>query len=523
MIFNSASLVKAFERDEFVPYFQPLLELRTGKLAGFEVLARWNHGEFGTILPDDFIPILERNGLIDMLTHAILSKAFATRAILGSPLTLAINISPTQLLDCSLPERIAKLASSSGFELNRLTVEITESALLEDPGTAKAAALELKALDCCLALDDFGTGYSSLKHLLALPFDEIKVDPGFVNSMAVNRDSRKVVASVVGLGQSLGMTTVAEGVETREQADMLLRLGCDLAQGWLYGKAVSGGDLEATIAALSAQASPLSPVAYGDSLVSQDALPIQRLAQLQAIYDGTPVGLCFLDKNLRYLSLNRCLAEYNGIPAAAHLGRTPADILPHFFPKIEPFIRRALGGEPILNLEIQKPPRIPGGHGQTLLISYQPVRDEAEEVLGVSVAIVDITETKRVQRALRDSEDHLRHMIELSPHIPWVLNAKGEVIEASPRWEIITGQSRDDALGDGWLQMLHPDDLGHTILAVHSAVANGRPIDIVYRVYNPRGEYVEMRSRGNPRFGPSGEVVCIYGLVEEVSDPHDFE
>jgi len=120
------------------------------------------------------------------------------------------------------------VAAEGCFPLHRLTIEITESALVDDLERAEAAARALKALQCKLSLDDFGTGYSSLKHLHALPFSELKVDRNFVNSMTEKRESRKIVAAVVGLGQSLGLTTVAEGVETQEQANMLLWLGCDL-------------------------------------------------------------------------------------------------------------------------------------------------------------------------------------------------------------------------------------------------------------------------------------------------------
>ena len=131
--------------------------------------------------------------------------------------------------------------------------------------------------------------------------------------------------------------------------------------------------------------------------------------------------------------------------------RAVAEVIPHVFPMVEPFIQRALDGEPVIGVEVQKP-STHRGEGETLLLSYQPARDEGGEVLGVSVAIMDITGRKRTEAALKESEDHYRHMFELNPHVPWVLNEKGEVIEASPNWEAYTGQTDEEALGNGWTE-----------------------------------------------------------------------
>lgn len=516
MVLAEADLHRAIAEDELRPAFQPLIEMRTGQLSGFEVLARWNHRELGEIAPDEFIPEFERSGLIDDLSRILLEKAFAVPLFRERNLGLAINISPHQLLESKLAERLAEVASRFIFPLDRLTIEITESALLDDLDRAEAVARELKSLECRLALDDFGTGYSSLRHLHALPFDELKIDRSFVSSVIEKRESRKIVAAVVGLGNSLGLTTVAEGVETEEQANMLVWLGCDLGQGWLYGRPAPARDLPQVVAAIKPIESAVLPMFSGDgTLTSLAAQPAERLSQLQAVYDGAPVGLCFLDRKMRYVSLNRRLAQLNGVPAIDHIGKSVAEVIPHVFPMVEPFIQRALDGEPVIGVEVHKP-GTHRGEGDTLLISYQPARDEGGEVLGVSVAIMDITGRKRTEAALKESEDHYRHMFELNPHVLWVLNDKGEVIEASPNWEAYTGQTDDEALGNGWMKMLHPDDVEPTLMAIEHTLKTGDPIDVEYRVRAPGGEWRWMRSRGAPRFLPSGKVVGVYGVVEEV-------
>jgi PAS domain S-box-containing protein len=517
MVSLEAEILRAFGEGEFFAVFQPLVELRSGRLIGFEALARWRHKTLGDIAPDGFIPLLEKNGLVDRLSLFILEEALASPAFKDNTLTLSINMSPLQLLNYQSSERLQAAAGKNGFDLSRLTVEITESALFDDLERAQTVAYQLKQMNCKIALDDFGTGYSSLKHLQALPFDELKVDRSFVRSMTEKRDSRKIVAAVLGLGQSLGLTTVAEGVETQQQADMLLWLGCDVGQGWLFSKPCPIDELPGMAAMSWPGASVVMAMPLGaDSITRPDVTPEQRLAQLQAFYEGVPVGLCFLDREMRYVSLNRRFSEISGVPAADHLGRTVAEVVPHVFPFVEPHIRRALQGEPVRGVEVTKPPRDGQPEPQTILLSYQPARDEAGEVLGVCVAVMDVTETRRTEEALKETESHYRHMMRLGPHIPWVLNARGEVIDAGPRWLDLTGQEEHEALGNGWLKMLHPDEVGPTQEAIQNTLRTGTPLDIEYRIQRPGGEWTSMRTRGAPRYGPAGDVTHVYGVVEEV-------
>jgi len=391
MLVNLTDVRRAIECESTVPCFQPIVGLRTGRLAGFEVLARWEHPDYGLILPENFISLAEQNGLIEQLTAQILSKSFYSTALLPEPLFLAVNISPIQLHCLNLPQQIQEAAHDSGFPLRQLTVEVTESALVDNLEHARKIAIQLRDMGCQLALDDFGTGYSSLRHLRALPFNKLKIDRSFVESLTYERESRKIVAAVVGLGYSLDMISVAEGVETEKQADMLRWLGCELGQGWFFGSPLPAEFIPDMIVAAPRTLS--TPRSVGSMTVSGlDALPAQRLAQLQAIYDGAPVGLCFLDKNLRYVSLNQRLANMNGAPVEAHLGKPIDEMIPDLFPTVEPYLRRALSGEVIPKVEAPRPSIRPGQPERTILLSYHPALDETGDVIGISVAVVDVTE-----------------------------------------------------------------------------------------------------------------------------------
>jgi PAS domain S-box-containing protein len=403
----------ALEYDEVIPVYQPFFELRTGRLVGFEVLARLAHSQLGLVLPEKFISLAEENGLMGELMGQMLRKIFRAAPAIPAPLVLAVNVSPIQLRDLGLASQIRDAAEKAGFPLQRLIVEITESAFLNNVERAQTITRELKAMGCMLALDDFGTGYSSLGHLQALPFDHLKIDGSFVKSMTNTRGSRKIVGAIIGLGRSLGLTIVAEGVETEEQADLLLCLGCDLVQGWLYGRPVPAEAIPSTIAMPPRRVSTGgAPPVHGMTVSSLEALPAERLAQLQAIYDGAPVGLCFLDGTFRYVSLNKKLAQMNGASVASHLGRTVKEMFPEQFPSYEPYLLSALQGHAITGVEIAHSRFKAGEPDRTTLVSYQPAWDEADEVIGISVSVLDITEQKRTEESLRESEDRERLMVQ---------------------------------------------------------------------------------------------------------------
>ncbi|WP_417611836.1 putative bifunctional diguanylate cyclase/phosphodiesterase [Parasphingorhabdus sp.] len=224
---------------EFFPYFEPQIDLLTGKLTGFETLARWESPTQGSISPEIFIPIAEETGMIGDLSIQIMRLALNQAKNWHPSLSLAINISPIQLLDPWLAQKIVKLLLETGFPPNRLEIEITESALFDNLSLAQSIVGSLKNQGIKIALDDFGIGHSSLAHLRALPFDRIKIDRSFVASILENAESQAIVRAINGLGESLGMPITAEGIEDQETEAALRTIGCAKGQGWLYGLPLS--------------------------------------------------------------------------------------------------------------------------------------------------------------------------------------------------------------------------------------------------------------------------------------------
>jgi PAS domain S-box-containing protein len=524
MLANLSQVAGAIAGDEVVPFFQPLVDLRSGMLRGFELLARWQRSPQEATLPANFIRLAEESGLIEALTDQVFRKGFRAAATLPAPLTLSVNISPIQLYDSTLPAKLQALSTETGFLLERLIIEITESALMQDLAEVYAIAAQLKAMGCKLALDDFGTGFSSLRHLQSLPFDELKIDRSFVCEMTKKRESRKIVAAIIGLGHSLGLATVAEGVETEEQAHMLLWLGCELGQGWRYGHAEPAEQLPAIVAA-EPQASIPELSTPGDEWASSnlEALPTLQLAQLQAIYDGAPVGLCFLDRKLRYVSLNRRLAELNGLSVKAHLGRSIQELFPGWFPVVEPYLLRALQGEAIAAIEFTRPSANPGEADRTLQASYQPARDEADEVIGVSVSLLDLTDNKLAEDPSDAAPGAEAGAMEEGPGLPLALKAEGNDAQSSSQWVRTTLLGKERTRNLRWLEALHADDLENTVTIMKEAMRSGRSIEIKYRVQGVDGEWRWMSSTGSPRFNATGEIIRWYGNVEDINDRQQGE
>lgn len=223
-------------KGEFVPYFEKQIDLTTGRIHGFEMLARWEQPGGGVVSPDKFIPIAEETGMIGDLSMSVMRQAFVEARNWDPALTISVNISPGQLKDPWLAQKIVKLLAETAFPAQRLEVEITESSLFENLALAQSIVGSLKNQGIKLALDDFGTGYSSLAHLRALPFDRIKIDKSFVTSIIDNAESAAIVNAITRLGDSLGLPVTAEGIEDEAIEERLRQLGCHKGQGWLYGR-----------------------------------------------------------------------------------------------------------------------------------------------------------------------------------------------------------------------------------------------------------------------------------------------
>jgi len=237
-------LRKALPAGEFELYYQPVVNLQSGSISGFEALIRWNHPVRGLISPATFIPLAEETGFIIPLGEWVIRQACLTAAEWPEHLHVAVNISASQFRSAGLMQVIVSALAASRLKPTRLEIEITETVLLQDKETTLAILHQLRALGVRIAMDDFGTGYSSLTYLQSFPFDKIKIDRSFVKDITENAGSLNIVRAVAALANGMGMTATAEGVETPEQLDRITAEGCTEMQGYLFSRPLPAADIE---------------------------------------------------------------------------------------------------------------------------------------------------------------------------------------------------------------------------------------------------------------------------------------
>ena len=244
----------ALATEQFDLHFQPLVDLRTGQVVCCEALLRWTHPERGAVPPAVFIPVAEETGLIVPIGEWVLHRACAEAARWPKGIRVAVNLSPVQFRDHSLALQVVVALAKSGLPAEQLELELTERVLLEESDHTLATMEQLCNIGVAMSLDDFGTGYSSLNYLRKFPFHKIKIDQSFIRDLGDGPDAHAIIGTIAGLGAALSKTVVAEGIETKEQMQLVSALGCHEGQGWLFGRPMNGQAIRARLETEAAQA-----------------------------------------------------------------------------------------------------------------------------------------------------------------------------------------------------------------------------------------------------------------------------
>lgn len=497
-------LLAAAEASQFVPAFQPFVDLETHKTIGFEVLARWMHPDLGVIGPDVFIPKAEIAGVINSITLQVMEKACREFRQAKNDLTLALNLSPVQFRNAEIVSPICKIVADAGLLPSQIEIELTESALIEDIETAQEVANRFKVEGFLLSLDDFGTGFSSLTRLHALPFNTLKIDKQFVGNMENSPPSRRIVSSVIDLGQSLGMSVVAEGIETAHQLNLLQRMGCNVGQGFYLGRPSIGTlptDLRYPLGCTSKRSSAASRY--------------QRMFHSQAIYEHSPSALALLDADGRLLRMNDQFAHIMHFVGNQAIGSRLAE---HFddknCSKITQILSHLKRGRQIRQQELHV-----HRSGKTYVVNCTHVRDDDGDFIGFSLALTDISRLRQVEEVLKADEGYARLLgTEQRLHIIWAANEAGTVEYLGPTLTATESVSMEDRIKD-WYARMHPDDHIRVRKKWLEWLPSQKPFEEHFRVLDASGHWRLVRSTAKPSFNEHGRAESWIGLMTDVADP----
>ena len=384
-----AELRQAVADKSFAVYYQPIFDLQTGRLAAAEALVRWDHPERGIVAPADFIPLAEETGLIVPLGRSVLMEACAQAVAWSAqnpdhePLVVGVNLSPRQFLDPGLIEDVCAALSDSGLPAERLSLEITETAMISDIAAATRKLRRLRQLGVWIALDDFGTGHSSLSHLRSLPVTHLKIARPFVERMETDSKDLALVRGIIAMTHGLDQRVIAEGVETAGQRELLRSLGCDLGQGFLYSRPMPAHELGAALAESAAKPGRTAPREVARSL--GHARLISHLPDLT---------IMLFDREMRFVAADGSALEGLGWPRDELEGKRVREVLP---------ADAAEGLELILEAVLSGRRRSfewasASGNG-TLDVEAEPIRDGVEGITGAVLVAREQTEARPMREA----------------------------------------------------------------------------------------------------------------------------
>ena len=247
---DKESYTKALVNGEFTLFYQPIVELASRKIKGFEALIRWNHPSKGILLPDEFLRELTNDGLMQELTDFVIKTAIKQISVFyknGQRFTMAVNITASTLLDLTLPDKISEICRQNELPTESLILEVTETEAMKDVTRTMDVLLRMRLRNIGVSIDDFGTGHSSLRELQRMPFSELKIDKSFISDAVRNRESQVISQSIIDLGHNLGLKVIAEGIENHETMDLLVKMGCDLGQGFAIGHPMKSSNIDSWI------------------------------------------------------------------------------------------------------------------------------------------------------------------------------------------------------------------------------------------------------------------------------------
>jgi diguanylate cyclase (GGDEF)-like protein/PAS domain S-box-containing protein len=511
------NLRRAMEQKEFQLYYQPKLNLTSGKISGVEALIRWRHPEKGLISPIEFIPLAEETGLIIPIgewvlrTACLQNKAWQEAGL--APLVMSVNLSVRQLYQSNLVAMVRKVLKETGLAPEYLELEITESMLMDTEQGYKVLK-ELKNIGVQISLDDFGTGYSSLRYLKEFPIDKVKIDQSFVRNCTVDSSDATIVKTIIAMAHQLKLEVIAEGVESKDHLVFLQRNLCNEAQGYLFSKPLPSKEFVQKMDEIEQIISQIGiPKELSNQKWMEEALTVARQELMDTIRQQQGMIFKFVKKDGKFIH-TLCDGELMyrmGLVPEQIIGRELSDfILDCDAEKKIPFYQKAWEGEEDVSYE--------GVVNDIYYISsLRPVR-RGGKIVEVIGSCIDITERKQMEEALKLSESNYRFITENMSDLVGVWDAHARVTYASPSHKVVLGFSPEDYEGQFGYRWVHPDDIPPLEEHFLRMVSTKMPSQVEFRAKHANGEWIYLDTQATPVLGENDEVEQFIVVARDISE-----
>ncbi|MCM3569336.1 EAL domain-containing protein [Neobacillus mesonae] len=498
-------LKRALEQEEFRLYYQPKVNLGTGKIEGMEALIRWEHPDKGLVPPIEFISFAEETGLIIPMGEWVLRTACSqTKKWLKaglSPMVMSVNLSVRQLYQPNLVERVNQILKESELDPKYLELEITESMMMDQEHTLDILK-GLKRLGVQISLDDFGTGYSSLHYLHEFPIDKIKIDQSFIRKCTANPENAAIVKSIITMARGLKMIVVAEGIETKDNLIFLQNHSCQLGQGYFFSMPLPAEELIPYFVQIE-QIVPqegISPKTYNEMLMQQALESTrQELHTIMKQQQGMTFKVIKEKERFIYTLCDGRLMQRMGLTSDQVIGKELKDFMPlEGVEEKTKYFHRAWEGEENVTY-------VGEFNGVYYITSLSPIRN-GNQVEGIIGSCVDVTELKKVNEALTLSESKYRIITENMLELVVTLDAEGKILYISPSHEKVLGYS--PKIYEGYLgsDLVHPEDIANLRTVYYSIIESKASCQIEYRYRHVRGEWITVEAQISPVFDEKGEL-----------------
>ncbi|SFA78254.1 PAS domain S-box-containing protein [Cohnella sp. OV330] len=510
------ALSRAIDLDQLRVYYQPHLDIRTGRIVGTEALLRWHHPERGIVAPCDFIPAAEASKLILPIGEWVLRTACAQNKAWqdqgAGPLTIAVNLSPRQFEQENVVDMVGRALADTGLEPRYLELEITEGMTM-DVERSIATLKELKRLGVKISVDDFGIGYSSLYYLKRFPIDTLKIDQSFVRDCTEDDNDAMIIKTIIAMAHHLNLNVIAEGVEKPEHLIFLQQNLCDEAQGYLFSRPVPAEALMQNFQHINGVVASLGIKAgLTDQMLMREQARATRRNLETTLRKQQGVTMKFKKEKEQFVH-TLCEGELvfrMGFSPEFIVGKTLREFLPpDVADRIEGYYRRAWLGEEHVSYEADI-------GGIWFLSSLRPMR-RGGKVVEVIGSAIDITERKRAEDALRQVYASYRLIAENSTDLISVLDAAGRMQFVSPSHALFLGISLDKLEGNTLSDLIHPEDRQHAIAFFDDMMKQKKPSHGEFRLRHGDGRWLWVETGCTPVLGGDGQVERVISVGRDIT------